>query len=564
MAVKTDQMRRSALDVARLRADFPILEREINGYPLAYLDSASSTQKPRAVIDSLVDTYSSSYANVHRGVYTLAEETTERYEGARETVRAFLGAASTREVIFVRDTTEGLNLVAYAWGRKHLRAGDVIVATEMEHHSNLVPWQFLAHQTGALMRYVSVDDDGALDLASLERAAAEGPVRLVAAVHISNSLGTVNPIAELGAWCRAHEAVLVVDGAQSAPHRPIDVRELGCDFFAFSGHKLGGPGSGALYGREERLREMDPFLTGGEMIRSVTLDKGTTWNDLPWKFEAGTPAIAENIALGVAIDYLTGRRPRGRRPARARADGVRVRPAVGDPRPSHPRPGTRAGSRKRDLVLVRRRASARPRLRARQARDLRSRRTSLHAARHAPLRRSGDHAGELLAVLAAGGDRPPVRRARSRQEGLHVIDEFDEQLARELILDHSRHPRHQRAIEHPDASAEGQNPLCGDELRLDLQIEDGKIADVSFSGQGCSISQAATSMLTEVVVGKTVEEAAALQREDVTDLIGIPLSPVRLKCALLGLGVLKVALHRHSGTPLPADWPGLDDGITWQ
>ncbi len=235
MAVKTDQMARSALDVTRLRADFPILEREINGYPLAYLDSASSTQKPRAVIDSIVDTYSSSYANVHRGVYTLAEETTERYEGAREKVRAFLGAATTREVIFVRDTTEGLNLVAYAWGRRHLRAGDVIVATEMEHHSNLVPWQFLAHQTGALMRYVSVDDDGALDLASLERAAAEGPVRLVAAVHVSNSLGTVNPIEELGAWCRAHDAVLVVDGAQSAPHRPIDVRALGCDFFAFSG-----------------------------------------------------------------------------------------------------------------------------------------------------------------------------------------------------------------------------------------------------------------------------------------------------------------------------------------
>jgi cysteine desulfurase / selenocysteine lyase len=305
MAVETGQAVRPALDVKRLRADFPILEREIHGYPLAYLDSASSTQKPRAVIESLVDTYSSSYANVHRGVYTLAEETTTRYEGARETVRAFLGAASTREVIFVRDTTEGLNLVAYAWGRKHLRAGDVIVATEMEHHSNLVPWQFLANQTGALMRYVKIDDEGGLDLASLEQAAADGPVRLVAAVHISNSLGTVNPIAELGAWCRAHDAVLVVDGAQSAPHRPIDVQALGCDFFAFSGHKLGGPGSGALYGREERLREMDPFMTGGEMISRVTLEN-TSWNDLPYKFEAGTPAIAENIALGVAIDYLTG------------------------------------------------------------------------------------------------------------------------------------------------------------------------------------------------------------------------------------------------------------------
>jgi cysteine desulfurase/selenocysteine lyase len=306
MALETGQAVRQRLDVGRLRADFPILGREINGHPLAYLDSASSTQKPQAVIDSIVETYSTSYANVHRGVYTMAEETTARYEGAREKIRAFLGAASTREIIFVRDTTEGLNLVAYAWGRKHLEAGDVVVATEMEHHSNLVPWQFLANQTGALMRYVKVDDEGALDLESLERAAADGPVRLVAAVHVSNSLGTVNPIEELGAWCRAHDALLVVDGAQSAPHRPIDVQALGVDFFAFSGHKLGGPGSGALYGREERLDEMDPFLTGGEMISRVTLDKGTSWNDLPYKFEAGTPAIAENIALGAAIDYLTG------------------------------------------------------------------------------------------------------------------------------------------------------------------------------------------------------------------------------------------------------------------
>jgi cysteine desulfurase / selenocysteine lyase len=305
VALETEQAVRPVLDVRRLRADFPILGREINGHPLAYLDSASSTQKPQAVIDSIVDTYSTSYANVHRGVYTMAEETTTRYEGARETVRAFLGAASTREIIFVRDTTEGLNLVAYAWGRKHLRPGDVIVATEMEHHSNLVPWQFLANQTGALMRYVGVDDEGGLDLASLEQAAADGPVRLVAAVHVSNSLGTVNPIEELGAWCRAHDAVLVVDGAQSAPHRAIDVQALGVDFFAFSGHKLGGPGSGALYGREERLAEMDPFLTGGEMISRVTLES-TSWNDLPYKFEAGTPAIAENIALGVAIEYLTG------------------------------------------------------------------------------------------------------------------------------------------------------------------------------------------------------------------------------------------------------------------
>jgi cysteine desulfurase/selenocysteine lyase len=292
------------LDAHRLRGDFPIFEREINGYPLAYLDSANTSQKPRAVIEAMERLYVTSYANVHRGVYTLGVESTEALEAARRTVQRFLGAGSEREIVFTRNATEALNLVAYAYGRKFVKPGDVVVTTEMEHHSNLVPWQFLASQIGAKLRYVHLTDDGLLDLSELDAIAAEGRVRLVAAVHQSNSLGTLNPIPRLAAWAHDQGAVLVVDGAQAAPHRAVDVTELGCDFYAISGHKLCGPsGAGALWGRAELLEAMDPFLTGGEMISSVSLEK-TSWNELPWKFEAGTPAIAENVGMAAAIDYL--------------------------------------------------------------------------------------------------------------------------------------------------------------------------------------------------------------------------------------------------------------------
>jgi cysteine desulfurase/selenocysteine lyase len=304
MAVTPASRAGSGLDPAVLRRDFPIFERRINGHPLAYLDSASTAQKPRAVLDAVHHLYTHSYANVHRGVYTLSVEATELYEGARDKVAALIGAPSRRECIFVRDTTEGLNLVAYAYGRDRVGPGDVIVATEMEHHSNLVPWQLLASKTGAKLRYLPLTPEGRLDLDALERFAAEGPVRIVAAVHQSNSLGTLNPIAELAERAHALGAVVVVDGAQSAPHRAVDVTALGCDFFAFSSHKMCGPtGAGLLWGREELLAEMDPFITGGEMIGSVTLER-TSWNELPWKFEGGTPAIAECVGFGAAVDYI--------------------------------------------------------------------------------------------------------------------------------------------------------------------------------------------------------------------------------------------------------------------
>jgi cysteine desulfurase/selenocysteine lyase len=293
------------LDAHRLRADFPFLEELVNGRPFAYLDSAVSTQKPRQVLDAMREFYEHSYTNVHRSVYRLAERATEGFEGARQKVAAFVNAPSERDVVFTRSATEALNLVAYAWGLDNLGEGDVVVVTELEHHSNFVPWQFIAQRTGATFRHIPIDDQGELQLDALDGIAREGRVKVVANNLVSNSLGTINPVEKLAAWAHEHGAIMVVDAAQAAPHRPIDVQELGCDFLAFSSHKMCGPsGVGALWGRRELLEAMSPFNLGGEMIRSVAIEK-TTWNELPYKFEAGTPAIAEAFGFGVAVDYVS-------------------------------------------------------------------------------------------------------------------------------------------------------------------------------------------------------------------------------------------------------------------
>ncbi|MDQ3163604.1 MAG: cysteine desulfurase [Gaiellaceae bacterium] len=295
----------SKLDAERLRADFAFLEELVKGRPVAYLDSAASTQKPRQVLDAMRDFYEHSYANVHRGVYRLAERATEGFEGAREKVRAFVNAPSAREVIFTRSATESLNLVAYAWGLDNLGPGDVVVITELEHHSNFVPWQYIAQRTGAAFRHIPIDEHGELQLDALDGIAAEGRVKVVANNLVSNSLGTVNPVEKLAEWAHEQGAIMVVDAAQAAPHRPVDVQALGCDFLAISSHKLCGPtGVGALWGRRELLEQMSPFNLGGEMIRSVALDR-TSWNELPYKFEAGTAAIGEAVGFGAAIDYIT-------------------------------------------------------------------------------------------------------------------------------------------------------------------------------------------------------------------------------------------------------------------
>lgn len=297
----------SKLDPERVSADFPILRAGPNtGRRLAYLDSAASAMKPQAVLDSLRDTYEGAYANVHRGVYQHAATATANFEAAREAVRELLNARTPREVVFTRGTTEAINLVAYSWGRANLGPGDIVVTTELEHHSNLVPWQQACAATGAELRFIPVDDDGVIDVSSLEELAAGGRLRMVAVVHVSNSLGTHVPLDVVVPWAKSHDALVLVDGAQSVPHRVVDVQALGIDFLAFSGHKLMGPtGAGALWGREELLEQMEPWQFGGEMIRRVEYGE-TTFNDLPWKFEAGTPAIAEVIAMGAAIRYLQG------------------------------------------------------------------------------------------------------------------------------------------------------------------------------------------------------------------------------------------------------------------
>ena len=297
-------MKSEVLDVAKVRADFPILKRKVHGKRLVYLDNAATTQKPQVVIDALVDYYSRYNSNVHRSVHTLGEEATAAYEGAREKTAKFVGA-SPRGLVFVRGTTEATNLVRFAWGEKNVKKGDLLVATLMEHHSNVVPWQLLARSKGASLKFVGLEKDGTLDMDSFEALMKESP-KLVAMAHCSNVLGTINDVGALCAKARKAGAVTVVDGAQSVPHFPVDVSSIDSDFYAFSGHKMLGPtGIGALAATKETLEEMDPFQGGGEMIKEVFEDHAT-WNDVPHKFEAGTVNIADAIGLGAAVDYLSG------------------------------------------------------------------------------------------------------------------------------------------------------------------------------------------------------------------------------------------------------------------
>jgi cysteine desulfurase / selenocysteine lyase len=294
------------LDAHAIRADFPIFEQRIHGKPLAFLDSAASSQKPRQMLEAMTSFYETSYANVHRGVYVLAERATAALEGSREKVRAFINAPDAREVIFVRNATEAINLVAYAWGMSNLGPGDVVIVSELEHHSNFVPWQYVAGRTGARLAMLPLTEEGELDLGELDRVAGADTVKVVATNHVSNSIGTINPVEQLVAWAHERGAIFVCDAAQSAPHLALDVQALGVDFLAISGHKMCGPsGIGVLWGRGELLLHMEPFLTGGHMIQSVRLEK-TTWGELPHKFEAGTAPMAEAVGLGAAIDYLQG------------------------------------------------------------------------------------------------------------------------------------------------------------------------------------------------------------------------------------------------------------------
>lgn len=292
-----------SIDVNAIRADFPVLDQKVNGKPLVYLDNAATTQKPRQVIDTIDEYYRRYNSNIHRGVHSLSEKATAAYEAARETVRDFINAPATREIIFVRGATEGINLVAQSYGMTNLKAGDEIIISEMEHHSNIVPWQLLCERTGAVLRVIPINDDGDLKLESYQSLL--GPkTKLVSIVHISNALGTINPVKQIVDLAHEHDALVLVDGAQATAHTGIDVQALDCDFYVFSGHKMFGPtGIGVLYGKTDLLNSMPPYQSGGDMIKMVTLEK-TLFNELPYKFEAGTPHIAGVIGMGAAINYI--------------------------------------------------------------------------------------------------------------------------------------------------------------------------------------------------------------------------------------------------------------------
>jgi cysteine desulfurase/selenocysteine lyase len=303
MSANPEAVLNAGLDIETVRADFPILHQEVNGRTLAYLDNAASAQRPRQVIDAVSHYYSSDHANVHRGVHTLSQRATDAFEGARAKVRRFINAGSDKEIVWTRGTTEAINLVAQSWGRTHLGEGDEVLITWLEHHANIVPWQIVCEQTGARLVVTPMDDTGQIRLDEFERLL--GPkTRMVALGHVSNALGTVNPVRDVVAMAKARGVPVLLDGAQAVPHMAVDVQDLDCDFYAFSGHKMFGPtGIGVLYGRESMLAEMPPWQGGGDMILAVSFD-GTVYNELPWKFEAGTPNIAGAVGLGAAIDYL--------------------------------------------------------------------------------------------------------------------------------------------------------------------------------------------------------------------------------------------------------------------
>ena len=291
------------INIDQIRNDFPVLSRKINGHQLVYLDNAATTHKPRSVINSLVDFYENHNSNVHRGVHTLSMEATDKFEEAREKISTFINSQTSQSIIWTRNASESLNIISYSWGNKNIGEGDEILLSPMEHHSNLIPWQELARKKGAKIKFLSLNIDGTLDLSNIDELITQ-KTKLVSIVHVSNALGTINPVKELCEKAHQVGALFVLDGAQSVPHMSVDVQDIGCDFFVFSGHKMMGPtGIGVLYGKMEILEEMDPVFTGGEMVLEVTYEKAS-WADIPMKFEAGTPNIADSIALGTAVDYL--------------------------------------------------------------------------------------------------------------------------------------------------------------------------------------------------------------------------------------------------------------------
>jgi len=525
-----------------LKSDFPLLKN------ITYLDNSSTTQKPKQVIEAISKYYEEDNANVHRGVYKLSLKATMAYEQAHETVAKFIGA-QFEEIIFTKGTTESLNLLAYSLGKK-LRPGDEIVLTEMEHHANLVPWQQIAKEKGALVKFISITSDYRLNLQKA-RELITSKTKIVSVTHISNVLGTINPLQELAALAHEAGAVMIVDAAQSVPHLPINVKELDCDFLAFSGHKMCGPtGIGVLYGKKELLEKMDPFLYGGDMIKEVTFEN-STWNDLPWKFEAGTPNIAGAVGLAAAIEYLQGvgmekiwqheqelvEYTLGRIKNIA---GIRLLgPATTENRGAvfsfvldgiHPHDLSELLDKNNICV-----------------------RGGHHCAMplHEKLKISGSTRASLYfyntkkeidQLLDALSEITSTKKAIDPLEISDAALTEEQELYKENILDHYKHPRNKKTLVEYTFTHHEHNPLCGDEINCYVLLNHTTIKDISFTGQGCAISQAAASILTEELQGKPTETIRKMGPWDVYNLLGIPISPTRSKCALLALKTIQRGL----------------------
>ncbi len=553
-------MRVRPFDVNAIRRDFPILSRVVRGRALVYLDSAATSQKPRQVLDAVRRYDEEANANAHRGVHALAEEATRLYEDARERVARFVGAADPREVVFVRNATEGVNLVAHAWGDANVREGDEVLVTVMEHHSNLVPWHLLARRTGARVRAVPVRDDGRLDLDAF-RAMLSPRVRLVAVTHVSNVLATINPVAEMVRASHEVGARVLVDGAQAVPHRPVDLRggwggrgmggsgsPIEADFYVFSGHKMLGPmGIGVVMVARERYEEMQPFLGGGEMIREVEVDS-SSYADPPWRFEAGTPNVEGAVGLAAAMDYLSdlGMEAVAEHTRRLGARAREVLREVPGVRLFGPEPGpdssgsvvsfTLEGVHPHDIAQVLDRFGVAIRAGHHCAQPLMKRlgvpatarasfylynteeevdflaRCLAEAAREfAPARAGwegtvrGDRAAGQEAVPSAGGPPPLPDPVLPDARG-------DGESDREVILDHYLNPAGQEPVDGAQVEWWGRNPLCGDEVTVRVRLEGERIAGLQVVGRGCSISVASGSILASELKGRTVPEAMRLLR----------------------------------------------------
>ena len=521
--------------------DFPLLNKTSYGKRMIYLDNSATTQKPAAVLQAMTNFYEQDNANVHRGVYSLAVRSTVAYERAHEIVAQFIGA-QFEEIIFTKGATESLNLLAHSLG-KNLQPGDEIVLSEMEHHSNIVPWQHLAKEKGVIIRYIPITAGYRLDLAAAHNII-NPKTKIVSLTHMSNVLGTINPLQEIAPWVHQVGAFFIVDAAQSVPHLSVKVQELGCDFLVFSGHKLCGPtGIGVLYGKKELLEMMEPYQYGGDMIKEVTLEN-STWNDLPWKFEAGTPPIAEAVGLAAAIEYLQAlgmenimhheqELTRYTLQQLSFIPGIKLLgPATSEQRGAvfsldiegiHPHDVSELLDK--DGICVR---------------------GGHHCAM--PLHKKMNVQGSVRASFYFYNTKEEIdlflkslTAMTSPAKALNPLELSDahlseeQELYKENILDHYQHPRNKQVLEHYTFTHQEHNPLCGDEIQVYALFNHTMIKEISFMGQGCAISQAAASILVEELQGKPLEQIRKLGPWDMYNLLGIPISHTRSKCALLAL-----------------------------